>query len=571
MNGTFLLKNLSGDISKSHILDALIILGLSLVALFAFYVTPDFAANLPQDGVDFAVPAVNLLERGCFADTAYGHEFPPAHPFGMALLLIPAYSLTGHFLGNGIYAVLLCALGTIALTYIIGMRMSGRTGGCLAALFLITNYGFWQYSQKIMSEVPSVFLGVVVMTLALAVGNRERSGLICFAIGLVLGLATTVRYDNVLLLIPALPLLLTAECPWPARTRNVLLCLAGIVPFVGALAAYNQEVFGSAERTGYGVWGNSGAKAEPLFAVSYVTKPGFMSLRGINQQFAQYVEGNGTFYVKSLLSESDTTRIFGPRHYWQLPGRTLYQTLALIRTFLGVIGLLTCVVVWKSNSCRRQFFVWVVVLTVVYTSFYLVYSWQEERFLMRLVPGFCLANAIGITALLARCHGRTLRFAVVTVVGGLIVAFAFYNWQMGFPSGNDLHLYETLTSASRRMEPNAIVVSNFERFRLDAYVIRGTERMAVPLTAKEGAYAHLGGNNIQTPFHPFIAVESPERLRELVRKQRPVYWLVNDPWSGEPRQALDFLERSFRLQVLATASVDGGPDQPYFGRIYERP
>jgi hypothetical protein len=212
-----------------------------------------------------------------------------------------------------------------------------------------------------------------------------------------------------------------------------------------------------------------------------------------------------------------------------------------------------------------------VVLAVGYTCFYLLYSWQEERFMIRLVPGFCLANGIGAATLLAWCPGRIARFAVVTGFGALIAAFAFYNWQMGFPSGNDLHLYETLTSAARRMEPDAVVVSNFERFRLDAYVIHGTERMAVPLTANEGASSHVEGTDIQTPFHPFIAVESPERLRELVHKARPVYWLVNDPWSGGPTQGLRVLERLFHLQVLATVSVDGGPEQPYFGRIYNQP
>ena len=75
----------------------------------------------------------------------------------MALLLIPAYVLYGHFLGNGIYAILLCALGTIALTYFIGVKLGGRWCGCFAALFLITNYGFSQYSQKIMTDVPPRF------------------------------------------------------------------------------------------------------------------------------------------------------------------------------------------------------------------------------------------------------------------------------------------------------------------------------------------------------------------------------------------------------------------------------
>ncbi|HUE15312.1 MAG TPA: hypothetical protein VMR25_14175, partial [Planctomycetaceae bacterium] len=52
---------------------------------------------------------------------------------------------------------------------------------------------------------------------------------------------------------------------------------------------------------------------------------------------------------------------------------------------------------------------------------------------------------------------------------------------------------------------------------------------------------------------------------------RPVYWLINNPWSGQSMIDLDVLQRSFRLQVLATASPNGTDEQPYFGRVYDLP
>ena len=100
--------------------DVLIALGLALLASFAFWAAPRFAGNLPQDGPDYAIPAVNLLERGRLVVSAYGHDFPPSHPPGMPLLLLPAYILFGHMLGNGIYAILFCSIATVALTYFIG-------------------------------------------------------------------------------------------------------------------------------------------------------------------------------------------------------------------------------------------------------------------------------------------------------------------------------------------------------------------------------------------------------------------------------------------------------------------
>lgn len=538
-----------------------------LTASFAFYVTPQFAANLPQDGADFAVPAVNLLERGRLMDSAYGHDFPSAHPFGTSLLLLPAYVLLGHSLGNGIFAILFCAFSTITLTYIIALKMGGRPCAIFAALFLITHYGFWQYSQKIMSEVPSALLATVVFAL-LATGREwKRPRAAHLAAGAILGFAITVRYDNIILLIPSI-LLLQWESSDPKRTRNLGLLLGGLAPFLISLALYNQVIFGTPWRTGYQYHGLAGTADQPLFSLDYLTKRGFMRLRQATEEIPGTIEGNGSFYAKSLLNQADTTRIFGHPAYWQLPGRHLYQTLALLRTGLGVIGLLACLAGWRANALRRRFFQWFVVTTIVYVCFYLLYDWQEERFLMRLVPLFCLANGLGVAALLAKATIKSVRDTVFVLIGALIAAFAFFNWQMGFPTGNDLHLYEVLTRAAQQMETDAVVVSNFDPLRLDAYVIRGTSRIAVPLGRYGDIYTFVGSDKTPTLLRPFLASENPDRLRELVHSGRRVYWLVNDPWSGRMSPELGVLPRqSFRLLTLGTVSVDNGPDQPYFGRV----
>jgi 4-amino-4-deoxy-L-arabinose transferase-like glycosyltransferase len=165
----------SSSSGKSNLLvlnDLLIALGLALLAAFVFWTTPEFAASLPQDAPDYAIPAVNLLERGRLVVSAYGHDFPPAHPPGMPLLLLPSYILFGYFPGNGIYAVLLCSVSTVVLTYIIGVKLGGRLCGCSAALFLIAHHGFWQFSRKIMSEVPSALFGIAVFALLLKIRDR---------------------------------------------------------------------------------------------------------------------------------------------------------------------------------------------------------------------------------------------------------------------------------------------------------------------------------------------------------------------------------------------------------------
>lgn len=570
MNTISLFSHLQKDISRSLVLDMVIVVGLVLVAWLAFYVTPEFAANLAQDGGDFAVPAVNLLERGRLVDSAYGHEFPPLHPPGMPLLLVPAYMLFGHAFGNGIYPILGCALVTIVLTYAIGRRLGGRLCGAFAALFLITHYGFWQYSQKIMSEVPSTLLGIAVLALLLPTREQKRPGFVCFTAGCLLGLAVTLRPDNVLLLGPAV-LLLAWEGAWRKRLWRVGLCLAGLAPFIVGLAVYDQVTFGSPWRTGYRYWGGGMDDKLPSFSVENVTLAGVMWRHGITKPMGGILEGNGVFYAKSLLSETDTSRIFGHPLYWQLPGRSLYQTLVLLRTALGVIGLLACLAAWRTNSLRRHFLLWLVGTAAVYVGFFLLFWWQEERYIMRVAPAYCLANAIGVTTLFNTWSAKGVRTLVAILVGILIIAFAFFNWQMGFPSGNDLHAYDTLTQAARQIESNAVVVSNFEPVRVDAYLIRGTHRIAVPLSPELGLAMYVGGDTTPTWLRPFVASEDPEQLRELIQSGKPVYWLIDDPWSGRSSPALYTLEQSFRLQVLATANVNGRGEQPYFGRIYNQP
>jgi 4-amino-4-deoxy-L-arabinose transferase-like glycosyltransferase len=568
MNTAPLSPSPSKEIANPSALDVLIVVGLLLLAWLGYFVTPEFAANLPQDGIDFAMPAVNLLERGRLVSSAYGHDFPSAHPFGTSLLLLPSYMLRGHFLGNGIYSIFCCAFGAIALTYVIGVRLGGRLCGCFAAFFLITNYGFWQYSQKIMSEMPSVSLATASLALLLASRDRKRPALMWLAAGGVLGFAIMVRYDNILLLTPSLVLLLWDDT-WRERLRRAGSFAIGLAPFVIVMAAYHQVTFGSPWRTSYRYWGLAGTTSQPLFSGEYVTKSGFMHLRSVEPGLAETIDGNGSFYAKSLLAELDTSRIFGHPIYWQLPSRRLYQMLVLLRTALGVVGLLACLVGWRTNPVRQTFLLWLVVSTFTFIFFYLLYCWQEERFLLRLVPAFCLMDAIGVTVLLALWPAKVARATVMVVVGALILKLAFLNSHAGFPTGNDTGLYTTLTYCAQHMESNAVVVSNFDPLRVNAYVIRGTDRIAVPLGRVSGINVFVGGDASPTSLHPFVASEDSTRLREFLHSGRSVYWIISDPWTKRRSPEFNMLHQSFRLEPLAAGVAKDGVKQPFFGRLYE--
>ena len=421
-----------------------------------------------------------------------------------------------------------------------------------------------------MSEVPSVFLATAALALLLASRDRKRPALMWLAAGLVLGFAITVRYDNILLLAPSL-LLLLWEDTWRERMQRAGSFAVGLAPFLITLAVYQQANFGSPWRTGYSYLGMAGTTDQPLFSAEYITKRGFMRLRQATEEIPGTVEGNGSFYAKSLLSEADTTRIFGHPAYWELPGRHLYQLLSLLRTALGAVGLLACLVGWRTNSNRQRFLLWFAVFSVTSVFFYLLYSWQEERFLLRLVPGFCLANAVGVTVLLTLWPAKAARATVIVLVSASIIEFALLNLQNSFRRENDVGLYTTLSYCSQQMESNAVVVSNFDPLRVDAYVIRGSDRIAVPLGRDRGINLFVGSDTIPTSLRPFVASEDPARLRELLHSGRPVYWLISDPWTGRRSPEFDTLQQSFRLWVIKQVVVGkDGIKHPFFGRIHER-
>jgi 4-amino-4-deoxy-L-arabinose transferase-like glycosyltransferase len=554
--------------------DVPIALGLVLLASLLFWTTPRLASDLMIDAPDYALPAVNLLERGRLALFAYGHVFPQMHPPGMSLLLLPSYILFGHLLGNGIYAVLLCAIGTIAVTYIIGVKLGGRLCGCSAALFLMSNYGFWQFSKKIMSEVPTTFFGVVVLALCLTIRNWKRPGLVCLAIGAIIGFAVSIRNDNILLLAPA-ALLLSWEGTRQVRLQRLVFSLVGLAPFLVALAAYNQVTFGHPWQTGYRYWGGAGSVNKPGFSVRYITKSGFMQLQQIKPATNEVVYGNATIYLSSLLNQADTTQIFclgTPKHR---PLTYLYQAEALLRTALGAIGLLACLVGWQTNSLRHRFLLWLATLTCAYISFFSMYYYRDERFLLRLVPVFCLVNGLGVAALYEKWASWRARSAVLLFVGAQIMGFILWDARIGLPPGEQFENHQALTFLASKIETNAVIVSNFNPFLVDAYLIHGTGRIAIPLGTNAETKVFINNDSTPTILSPFSASRDPERLRELLHSGLPVYWLIDRPWlhlpASDDYSELNTLAESFDVLLLGTVEFRSEDYHPFFGRIVDKP
>ena len=552
---------------RKSLVDYLLLIALMLCAFFCLRTTPEFAANLPQDAGDFAAPAVNLIEKSQLSVNWFGGTIPPSHQLGLPLLLVPSYLIFGHFLGNGIYTILCCALLSVVAVYWIGRQLAGRICGCLAALFLISHHGFHQFAQKIMSEVPSMMLMALALGLLLYLRNRKLTYLGYISVGVLAGTAFAIRVENALIFLPIFAVLV-AGTPhqWVRRTVGVAV---GVTPWLLALLMFNKVHHGSAVRTGFHDYHHfksalSVSDALPLFSSRYLTARGYIQAHGYSNINTQAWDGNPLALAESTLSQVDNTSSFAHPSKWGNKPKRIYETAIGLRSILGFVGLFWCFFQWRRNPSAKLMGVWFVVLFLSLFGFFAFFWWQEERYLLRLVPFLCVLNGIGPAVLLNSLQRRQSAiyteavFCTTTAVLALIGFLAYYSLTQQVPQSDDnLVLYESMRRAGEVMESNAVVVTNWDPVRPDAYIIRGTQRKLLPL--------------IDYDDHaPFVVAKSPDKLLSLMLSGRPAYLLLRNPfdWQLPPPEFQSLQACGFRFEPIITVTLpDGRPIGAYVYRV----
>ncbi len=554
-------------------IDGLLLLAILVGAFFWVHVPPEFAANLPQDAGDFTIPAMTFVERGRMVVPAYGLEFAMGHPVGLPMLLVPVYLFGGHFIGNGIYLVLLFSLALVVLVYVIGRQLGGRIGGVFSALFLVSHHGFQQYSEKIMSEVPSCFLMTALFALALYVAKKERGGGAYLLMGILFGLTLVIRYDNVLVAVPLLALWALGQMR--VSRRGIIFLLIGMAPWLLVQVSYNVRYYGHFSRTGYEYEGNTGSAQCPMFGWRHALTRSYMACRNIPLALENRVDGNLSLYGKTLLNEADITLSFSEDPRWAGRPKRAYQGLVVVRAFFGVIGLVLCLWWGKRNEAARRLLVWVTALTLAMMVFYALYFWQEERFLLRLAPFFSLLDGLGVCALVYcfQSSSRWMRLICGSSVLGAAAALialllTFSARQLILPSDDNLNLYAVMQTANSLMEKNAVVITNYDPLRIDVHLIRGTDRLAIQL-GDDANYTYVpkpGG--LPQHMSPLKAVDRPEVIIQYMRQGRPVYLLskyIVDPHTLPEFQSLS---KNLVFEAIGQSQVEGQKPQPVFFRVH---
>lgn len=543
--------------------DWLLLAGLLIFGFFWLRTTPEFAANLPQDAADNCIPAVTFLERGHLGTIIFGQLQPTGRTIGVPLLLIPVYAVFGHFIGNGIYMILVFALGTVALVYLIGREIGRRLAGTLAAIFLLAHHGFRLYSQKIMSEVPNLFFVTLVLALVLMAHRRPQRLWLSLLLGIALGWAVIVRSENTLLVLPLGALWLTGLLK--AHWKHILVIAACAAPMLVLQLAYNHSYYGSVWRNAY-QW--IGWFQEPSFALHNATARGYWTTtRHYPPEFANRMDGNLVHVIKTMLSQADHSLPFSHPSIWTGRPRALYQTLLVLRFAFCVAGVVWCFYWWRQRTEVKTFAICFLIIAATTAVFYTFFSWQEERYLMRVISLMCILNGLGVVAVIELVRQRwpaldtPLTVSVAGLVGGLVALLAFISRSgLAYAGDDNLNLYRAMTTAASQMESNAVVVSNWDPWRIDILITRGTDRQLIPTAKDRDIIRYPASHPNGISLAPFTAAESPEKLADLMMRQgRSAYLLLRDPFDFRPPPPeVQVLSEHWDLHPLLSFSTPQG-------------
>jgi len=216
--------------------------------------------HVRQQEVPMVYDMIGYASQGHSLLTGHGNTIamgdaylPGVYPVGVPAMTALAMALLGPDLRNGLWAVLACALVTLAFVHLC-MRRAGLSpwAGAAALLCLLCSPLFRTMSGQIMSQVPTAAGVAIVMWLFLARDSKAA----LFLAGLLAMLSLLLRYANVSF--PVALVVAEVLCGGVrSRSRVKSLAWLGGGLALGALVVlvHNVVFNGDAFATGYRAWG----------------------------------------------------------------------------------------------------------------------------------------------------------------------------------------------------------------------------------------------------------------------------------------------------------------------------
>ncbi|HEV7734135.1 MAG TPA: glycosyltransferase family 39 protein [Candidatus Binatia bacterium] len=458
------------------------------------WTTPDLAQDLrPRpDALEYEEGARSLLRGEGYHVRVDGERYVPRYPFGFSVLLAPALAVWDVGPGSGVAMVLLTAAGAIAGAWALGIVAGGIPGAIVAASIVAFSPLHARWSTTVMSDVPSS-CGVAWLAYAALVSLRRRRGPVAWAlVGLGLGFLATIRMSNGLLVPPIVAMLIVArDRSRRERVTSIVALGLGTLAALLPLLVYQAYTFGGPLRTGYGFWA-------PIvgFAWRFLRDP---------------PEGGGTlpnlwYYARLLAGDG-----------------ALYGVAVAAMVAVGGVAAA------RGDSDRRRVLWLGVGFTVLMLWSYGIFFWQEDRYLLPVLPLLAAIAAAGVAS--------TVPVSLRAVAAGLAVLAVVLVARGPSPYGRDkvLHEAEVLREISRRIEPDAVILACSNDHFMSLLVL-APDRRWVPLCLDDHRFAvrwHKIAPDIPDPaararidqafagkFDPVTATLALDRL---VASGRPVY------------------------------------------------
>jgi len=204
------------------------------------HVHQDFAAAVPWPNADLTFTPLGYRP-------AAAHTIVPTYAPGLPLLMATFMKATGDC---GAFLVMpLSAALLVILTFTLGVQVSGRATGALAALLTASSPTIVFMTLWPMSDVPAAAFWVMSLVMA----SRSRSSMSAALSGIAAGVAILIRPNLApLVVFPAGLVAWRAGPRAGVRVRRLGAVALACLPFVVFVAWVNQDLYGSFLMSGYG-------------------------------------------------------------------------------------------------------------------------------------------------------------------------------------------------------------------------------------------------------------------------------------------------------------------------------
>ena len=502
----------------------LVVVALAL-ACGARWATPDMAADLSPmpDAMYYSSLASRVVSSGQWTVPIGPHELPSRYSPGVSLLMMALQWIRPEHPGMGIGIIWLSGIAAVLLVGWLGARVFSPRIGVVAALLLASSPSFGHYTRMIMADVPWSLL--VLAALASIYRARDRRGLL-FAGGLLLALGMLFKPPHGIIVVGAGLGYLAYMFYHPKnRWRNAALIGlgfgVGLVPWL----AYNRLVLGTWILSGYHLYDCNRGALDAVFGLRYLFGPpisdGFM--------------GNLMYYPLAMLGlEPHTTRM-------------LFLAPVALGILAGLGFRLTRRPRTESVSDEGR---WLVrgfsMVCAVHSGLFLFYFCQDTRFLLPVLPLFCLCLAVWLDPFIARLGPKLQRLAVllmILVAAAMGAAIFQVEWE-----GQRHSNHATRCRVHDALAGTDVLVTDEDPSALGFYRIWTTDRAVLPAIPQ--GFDWFGDRpdelrrQIGTYMTPFIGL--PAALKpHLESNQKIAVWL------RRPRESLpllDYLKPGYELQ-----------------------